>query len=426
MTRQILLKSLVPLLLAETRLYGVKEVSMEQYSAVCSRFLDYAALKGVDTYSKNLIDDYLSAAEIRCERGEICPEYLRFHKRVMRMITSLASTGKVDFSTSYRGKKYKVSECNLLLIESILTENNLKGETRTEMETVMRHFFSFAESKDMDVESLNDDLFMEFLTSIIPITNSGSIGRTFRGVRFVSVYLRKHQLSNITTDFSLLKVKTNSAKIVPPFSQKEILRMLEAIDLTTTEGMRDYAIMLLGFNTGLRGVDIRNLRLCDFDWRKNILKVLQRKTSTPLFLPLDGKVMNAIADYILHARPDCEFEEVFLTVKAPIRPLDRRVFQFSPIIRKYGDKAGIGSIPLRGFHSLRRSFATELSMAGVPIETISQLLGHRRLEECRPYLSYDRTQISFCSMGFEETPLTTGTYAGLIAPVPPSLGGVHP
>ena len=66
---------------------------------------------------------------------------------------------------------------------------------------------------------------------------------------------------------------------------------------------------------------------------------------------------------------------------------------------------------MRAFHSLRRSFATELSVAGVPLETISQLLGHRRIDEDKPYLSYNREQIAFCAMNFDEIPLEGGIYA---------------
>ncbi len=93
--------------------------------------------------------------------------------------------------------------------------------------------------------------------------------------------------------------------------------------------------------------------------------------------------------------------------------MDKRYYSFAGIITKYSVRAGVELKPKRGFHSLRRTFATELSMAGIPLDTISQLLGHKRIDEDKPYLSYNLEQIAFCSMGFEEIPLENGLYVSL-------------
>ena len=92
--------------------------------------------------------------------------------------------------------------------------------------------------------------------------------------------------------------------------------------------------------------------------------------------------------------------------------MDKRHGTFSSLCDKYFNAANVDKIPGRSFHSLRRSFATELSEAGVTIETISQMPGHKNIEEDRPYLSYNREQIAFCAMGFDEIPVTNGIYAG--------------
>ena len=200
--------------------------------------------------------------------------------------------------------------------------------------------------------------------------------------------------------------------MIPPYSQKEINRAVSSIDITTPEGLRDYAIMLLAFDTGLRSVDIRTLCLGDIDWNKGLLYLAQSKTGALLILPLSGRVMNAIADYILTGRPECSHDEIFLTVKGPVRPMNKRHGAFSSLCDKYFNAADVDKIPGRSFHSLRRSFATELSEAGVPLETISQMLGHKSIGEDKPYLSYNREQIAFCAIGFDEIPVTHGIYAG--------------
>lgn len=400
-------------LLSEIRKHGILEVSMEQYQVVCNGILKFATRKAVEVYSDALMNEFTRTAERRCDEGDICPEYLRFQKRVVRMLKSLISTGYVDFSADNSRKKYKISDETAHLVVDILNENKLVGEAKVEMNIVMRHFFFYAQYHKISICDISDDLFMKFLTDEMPTTNKGSIGRTFRGIKYISTYLKSHGRSDLILDFNQLKMKTGSVKMIPPFSQDELHKILEAIDRTTPEGLRDYAIILLGFDTGLRGVDIRALCLSDIDWKSGKVKVNQCKTSEPLVLPLSGRVMNAIADYILKGRHECRYKEIFLNVKNPVRPMDKRYHSFTGIITKYSARAGVELKPMRGFHSLRRTFATELSMAGVPLETISQLLGHKRIDEDKPYLSYNIEQIAFCSMGFEEIPLENGLYVSL-------------
>ena len=66
---------------------------------------------------------------------------------------------------------------------------------------------------------------------------------------------------------------------------------------------RDAAICLLSFETGLRSVDICNLRLGDVEWKHNIIHIVQSKTQRPLNLPLRSSYGNAMADYLLEERP---------------------------------------------------------------------------------------------------------------------------
>lgn len=257
-----------------------------------------------------------------------------------------------------------------------------------------------------------DDLLMDFFTKELPKTNKGSMGRSLRAIKYLSVYLKNNGNTDLLLDFTQLNARGHHVRVIPPYSQEEISRAVSSIDTTTPEGLRDYAIMLLAFDTGLRSVDIRALCLEDIDWNKGLLYLEQSKTGVPLILPLSGKVMNAIADYILTGRPECNHNEIFLTVKGPVRPMDKRHGAFSSICDKYFNAANVDKIPGRSFHSLRRSFATELSEAGIPLETISQMLGHKSIEEDKPYLSYNREQTALCAIGFDEIPVANGIYAG--------------
>lgn len=408
------MQSLSDAFLQSVRKCGIKEISIGQYEAVCRKIVCFSSKNGFHTYYEGLKTDYDAFIDAKVHDKSICYEYGRFQHRVIRMMASFAETGETDFSCCFNPpKKYAVSDQSKKLIEKVLEYHSLRGEARTEMSTVMRHFFKYAQDKaGTDDVKVSDDLLMDFFTKELPKTNKGSMGRSLRAIKCLSVYLKDNGNTDLVLDFTQLNARSRHIRVIPPYSQEEINRAVSSIDTTTPKGLRDYAIMLLAFDTGLRSVDIRRLCLQDIDWKKGMLYLAQSKTGVPLILPLSGQVMNAIADYILTGRPECRHNEIFLTVKGPARPMNKRHGAFSSLCDKYFNAANVDKIPGRSFHSIRRSFATELSEGGVPIEIISQMLGHKSIEEDKPYLSYNREQIAFCAIGFDEIPVTNGIYAG--------------
>ena len=173
---------------------------------------------------------------------------------------------------------------------------------------------------------------------------------------------------------------------------------------------RDAAIILLAFNSGLRCVDIRNLKLHNIDWKKQELRIVQKKTGTPISAPLNGRTLNAIAEYILQERPKCEDVHVFQRAYPPYTAI-KSTSPLDYMIDKYCRLASVEKIDYRSFHSLRRAFGTELAMAEVPVTSISQMLGHSDMSADKAYLSFNKTQTSLCSSDFSEAPITKGVYA---------------
>ena len=187
------------------------------------------------------------------------------------------------------------------------------------------------------------------------------------------------------------------------------MRIAQAADTDSTIGKRDLAIILVAYCTGLRGIDIIGIKLSDIDWHNHKVSVVQSKTHTPIVSELNGATLNALADYILDWRPKCDIPEAFVTVNAPYRRLSKG---FGIMIDKYCEKAGVSKIAFRGFHSLRRSFETVMVSRGVPIETASQMMGHKSITEDKPYITHDMHQISFVAMDFSDVPITSGFYFG--------------
>lgn len=83
------------------------------------------------------------------------------------------------------------------------------------------------------------------------------------------------------------------------------------------KGKRDYAMVLLASELGLRSGDIRNLTFFNLHWKMNIIELTMGKTAKPITLPLLEKIGTAIIDYIKYGRPETNSDHAFLRHVSP-------------------------------------------------------------------------------------------------------------
>lgn len=165
-----------------------------------------------------------------------------------------------------------------------------------------------------------------------------------------------------------------------------VCTFLDAIDRTTSMGVRDYAIFLLIATYGLRACDILALTLDDFRWRQGELRVTQRKTGHPLVLPLTDAAGAAVLHYLREGRPPIASRQLFLRVRAPLGPLKSTAI--NDAFEACYKRSGL-TLPTTGVHGLRHSYALHLLRQGTSLKTIGDLLGHRSAESTCVYLRLD-------------------------------------
>ena len=159
--------------------------------------------------------------------------------------------------------------------------------------------------------------------------------------------------------------------------------LLQSADTATPMGLRDYAMFLLIATYGLRASEVVAIGLDDIHWRQGILRIHQRKTSSPLELPLTNEVLSALVKHLKGTPPPAAFRRVFLRMRAPMGVLKPTAVTeaFQALVRKSGL-----SIPYQGAHCLRHSYAVHLLKSGTPLKTIGDILGHRTAESTSMYL----------------------------------------
>ncbi|MDD3253047.1 MAG: site-specific integrase [Lachnospiraceae bacterium] len=200
----------------------------------------------------------------------------------------------------------------------------------------------------------------------------------------------------------LLSMKIcRKSKVLPAATPEDVNAILNVLDMSSVTGKRDYAIILLGWVVGLRAIDIIRLKLTDIDWKKGEIRVLQRKTSVPVILPLTKDVGEALQDYILNGRPNCDYQEIFLRIRPPFRPFKDAVC-IGDQYDVYCYRAGIKRVPFdgKGFHSLRRAVGKNMVTSGVSVNTVSQVLGHTAMNSAKKYISLDSKNLKECALDF--------------------------
>ena len=188
-------------------------------------------------------------------------------------------------------------------------------------------------------------------------------------------------------------------RVLPCFSHNELDCLLSSIDTRVADGKRDYAIILLASRTGLRTIDVANMKLPDVDWKHGEISVVQQKTAQPLVLPVEQEVLYALDDYIKNGRPPTSQEYVFIRCRAPYQRFNDG-HAIGSMFRRRLNKAGLHKEngDGRSVHALRRTLGTRMTEADVPLTTISQVLGHRSVDSAKQYLSLDCTNLKKCSL----------------------------
>ncbi len=125
-------------------------------------------------------------------------------------------------------------------------------------------------------------------------------------------------------------------------------------------------VVTIAINTGMRKSEIKFLRWPDIDFEKGFICLFETKNNEKRYIPINPAVREALLSIRKH--PDSSY--VFAGKDG--EPFNIRK-SFETALRK------CGILGIR-FHDLRHTFASHLVMAGVDLNTVRELLGHKDLK----------------------------------------------
>ena len=169
-------------------------------------------------------------------------------------------------------------------------------------------------------------------------------------------------------------------------------------DTLSPKALRDYAMVCIGLTMGFRASDISALRFENIDWKQRSIKIVQQKTGKVLTMPMPIKTGNIVFRYIRDGRPQSPEPYIFIRHEAPYNRIQRGVCRsaLKRFIAASDDKSCC-------FHSVRKTFATQLLKGNTKVELISDSLGHSTDGTVHKYLSLDEKQMRMCPLSMVDT-----------------------
>ncbi|TWM99327.1 tyrosine-type recombinase/integrase [Bacillus licheniformis] len=206
-----------------------------------------------------------------------------------------------------------------------------------------------------------------------------SINTRLRAIRAFFNFLEKDRqiYENPVRELSLLKQKK---EVVETFSRDQLKVLLRQPDLGTFTGFRDYTIMLLLIETGVRVRELTDICVKDIRWEDSQIRI-DGKGYKERLVPIQATMKRQLRKYV-QIRGDVPNEALFVTIDNT--PLTIR--QVQNRLRKYGRKANIKNVRCSP-HTFRHTFAKMSVQNGADVFALQAVLGHTSLDMVRNYVN---------------------------------------
>lgn len=191
------------------------------------------------------------------------------------------------------------------------------------------------------------------------ITNKRTLNRKLSAFNSFLDFCHRNHYDSVSSKFSLSKIPKNLPKYLP---YETIDTGLRCIDRSEWIGLRDYALILFLYATGMRIGE--SLAAEEGDIEGEWIRIRHGKGEKERYVPIAPDALNALRRY----QDACPFSKRTLWLNYRGEPLSR-VSAFK-ITQKY-----LGVSP----HSLRHSYATALILGGADLRVVQELLGHASL-----------------------------------------------
>lgn len=275
-----------------------------------------------------------------------------------------------------------------VLIDSYIT--HLKIEKGYSLNTIsayhkdLKVFYEYLKTVGKDFKSANVAAIHGFLSHL---TSSGLCAKTrarlYSSIKGFYKFLYRQSVIN---DFPFKDIEYPFIpKKLPEFlTKEEIYKMLNIEFDNNFEGFRNKAFLELLYASGLRVSEIADVRLENFNFEINFVKV-RGKGSKERMVPFGDSAKKYILNYLSERQKFEKNNKSFLLITKKGDPITRQGLW--KIIKKIAVLSGINKNITP--HTIRHTFATHLLEGGADLRSIQQMLGHSSISTTEIYTHTD-------------------------------------
>ena len=282
-----------------------------------------------------------------------------------------------------------------LQLEKSLSPNSVEAYQRD-----IGKFADFLHSENQAIDVA--DVKLQHLEAFVKVISelgfdAHSQARILSGIRAFYKYLMMEDIVQ-TNPTELISMPKLSRKLPDTLSVEEINGLLDSVDMSTPEGVRNRAMLEVLYGCGLRVSELIGLKISDLFLDVDFIKVVGKGDKERL-VPIGSQAIKYIKMYKDTVRvhvPVKKGEEDMLFLNRRGNHLSRMMvfLVIKECAAKTGTKKTISP------HTFRHSFATHLIEGGADLRAVQEMLGHSSITTTEIYTHLDRDFLRSTIMQF--------------------------
>jgi len=271
-----------------------------------------------------------------------------------------------------------------LYLEYLISERNFSSHTITSYEKDLKMFIAYLEEFDINILAINKEQMRTFIEGLYDLKyQRNSISHCISVLKSFYKYLQlQGTIDNNPTNFISYPKK---GKYLPNFLyQNQLKDFIDLVDDTTDLGLRNYAIILMLYASGIRVSELTLLKVGDIPNNSNVIRIFGKGKKEREVI-INDYTHEVILQYIMTSRENLllmnskEYDNLFLNKNGT--PLTDRGVRYILDNEMKKTALHLKITP----HMLRHSFATHLLENGMDIKVLQELLGHENLSSTQIY-----------------------------------------
>ena len=276
---------------------------------------------------------------------------------------------------------------------------NLTEVTREQYEKVLRRLEQACIADGMGKSA--DDIDIENITGTFVRYHIGKLGRTlqpstvrshFSSLRSFFSFLYREGITKRNV-MKRLEIPRVPKKEIQAFSKDEIGKILNSFDKNIFTGYRNYVITCVFFATGIRRIELLNIKKDDLRFDINTLKIMG-KGSRFRNIPITDSLRKTLLKYIRVRKEYISEKNLYDNQYIFISKDGNKMCcnALTTIYRLKGQEEKINGVRVSP-HTFRHTFAKFFLMNGGDVFTLQKILGHSDISMTRRYISLNDTDI---------------------------------